>query len=96
MATKRITVSVPVEVAARIKQAAGARHSVSEWVTNAVKRTLAEEDLERRFLDFCDAVPATRAEEAQAKASFDTITRAAKRPSGKRARREARRGKAAA
>ncbi len=75
MATKRITVSVPVEIATRIKRAAGRRRSVSEWVTNAMIRTLEEDDLERRFLEFCDDVKATPAQEAQARASFDKILR---------------------
>ena len=75
MATKRITVSVPAEIAGRIKRAAGRTHSVSEWVTNAVTRTLEEDDLKRRFLDFCAAVDATPAEERQAKASFERVTR---------------------
>lgn len=74
MATKRITVSVPAEIATRIKQAAGRSRSVSEWVTNAVTRTLEEEDLKRRFLEYCDSVKATPEQERQAKASFDRIT----------------------
>jgi len=85
MATKRITVSVPVEVAIRIKRAAGTAHSVSEWVTNAVTRSLEAEDLERRFLDFCDGVKATPEDENRAKDSFDQITQ-----------RKSRRGKTAA
>ena len=78
MATKRITVSVPEEIATRIKRAAGRNRSVSEWVTNAVTRTLEEEDLRQRFLEFCDAVKATPAQEKQAKASFDLITQGKK------------------
>jgi Arc/MetJ-type ribon-helix-helix transcriptional regulator len=85
MATKRITVSVPVEVAVQIKRAAGTTRSVSEWVTNAVTRSLEAEDVERRFLEFCDAVKVTAAEEHRAKASFDQITQ-----------RKSRRGKTAA
>jgi Arc/MetJ-type ribon-helix-helix transcriptional regulator len=73
MATKRITVSVPVEVAARMKRAAGPGGSVSEWVTHAVTRRLEEEDVRRRFLEFCDAVEATAADVQQAQASFDRI-----------------------
>lgn len=93
MATKRITVSVPSEIATRIKRAAGRSHSVSEWVTNAVRRTLEEEDLMRRFLEFCDGVKATPAQEKRAKASFDQITKGNKIA---RAKGEPGRGKTAA
>lgn len=78
MATKRITVSVPAEIADRLKRAAGRGHSVSEWVTNAVTRKLEEEDLKRRFLEFCDGVRATPTQEKQASASFDQITQGKK------------------
>ena len=88
MATKRITVSVPAEIATQIKRAAGRTHSVSEWVTNAVTRTLEEENLKRRFLELSEAVPATPAEERQARASFERIVRPKKSDS--------RRGKSAA
>jgi hypothetical protein len=44
----------------------------------AARRTLAEDDARARFLAFCDDVPASRAEETRAKASFDRITRGAK------------------
>lgn len=88
MATKRITVSVPAEVATRIKRASGQSHSVSEWVTNAVIRSLAEEDLTRRFLEFCDGVSASSSDEKRAERSFDRITQrahATKRRRGKTA-----------
>lgn len=73
MATKRITVSLPVDVATQLQRAAGRGRSISEWVANAVKRTLAEEHLRDRFLAFCDSVKATAAEQKQAKASFERI-----------------------
>jgi Arc/MetJ-type ribon-helix-helix transcriptional regulator len=85
MATKRITVSVPAEVATRIKRAAGRRHSVSEWVTNAVTRTLEEEDVTRRFLEFCDGVNASSSDEKRAEESFGRITQRTKRGRGKTA-----------
>lgn len=93
MATKRITVSMPAGVASRIKRAAGTRQSVSEWVTHAVTRTLEEEDLKRRFLEFCDDVKATPAEEKRAEASFDRVMR---REKGHPAKGAASRGKTAA
>jgi Arc/MetJ-type ribon-helix-helix transcriptional regulator len=82
MATKRITVSVPAEVATRIKRAAGQSRSVSEWVTNAVTRTLEEEDLARRFLEFCDGVKASASEDKRAKESFDRIAQRTRRGRG--------------
>ena len=82
MATTRITVSVPAEIATRIKRAAGRACSVSAWVTNAVKRTLEEEESKERFLTFCDGVKATAAEERQAKASFVRVTRGKQRSRG--------------
>lgn len=93
MATKRITVSVPAEIATRIKRAASRSRSVSEWVTIAVTRTLEEEELGQRFLEFCDGVKATPAQEKQAKASFDRI---AQGKQSTRAGGEGRRGKTAA
>ena len=84
MATKRITISVPVETAKRIKHAAGREHSVSEWVASAVARTLAEDDLKRRFLEFCEGIRATPRESVDADAVFARITKA-KRARGKRA-----------
>lgn len=85
MATKRITVSVPAEVATRIKRAAAQSRSLSEWVTNAVTRTLEEEDLTRRFLEFCDGVRASSSDEKRAKESFDRIAQRQKRVRGKTA-----------
>jgi hypothetical protein len=89
MASKRITVSVPAELAGRIKRAAG-RRSVSEWVASAAVRALEEEDLKRQFLEFCDSVDAAPAEERRAQASFEQITR------GKPTRRTTGRGRSAA
>lgn len=88
MATKRITVSVPEEIAVRIKRASGESHSVSEWVTSAVIRAFEEEDLTRRFLEFCDGVKASSSDEKRAERSFDRITKpvhATKRGRGKTA-----------
>ena len=93
MATKRITVSLPVDVAVQLQRAAARSSSVSEWVTNAVTRTLAEEHMRDRFLSFCDGVKASPAEEKQAKASLERITRGKK---ASRAKGDTRRGKTAA
>jgi hypothetical protein len=80
MTTKRITISLPVDTARRIKQAAGTERSVSEWVASAVARSLEEQDLRRRFLEFCDETSATAKELAEADGAFARITK------GKRAR----------
>ncbi len=93
MASKRITVSVPAATAKRIKHAAGRTHSVSAWVTDAVTRMLEEEDLRRRFLELCDSVQATPAEQRQAQVSFDRITGGKKTT---RAKSDTGRGKTAA
>ena len=85
MATKRITVSLPLEVAVQMERAAARTASVSAWVTDAVTRTLGEEQLRDRFLAFCDGVPATAAEEKQAKVSFDRIVRPKKARRGRTA-----------
>lgn len=75
MATKRITISLPVDTAKRIKQAAGRERSVSEWVASAVARSLEEEDLRRRFLEFCDETSASPKELAAVDAAFARITK---------------------
>jgi hypothetical protein len=75
MATKRITISVPVDTAKRIKQAAGRERSVSDWVARAVARSLEEDDLRRRFLEFCDDLPATSKQLADVDTAFDRITK---------------------
>lgn len=93
MSTQRITVSVPTDIAIRVKRAARRTGSVSEWVTSAVTRALDEEDLKRRFLEFCDAVKSDPADERRAKVSFDRITRGRE---GARAKAERRRARTAA
>ncbi len=42
MASKRITISIPAELADRLKRAAGTKQSVSAWVTEAIARALEE------------------------------------------------------
>lgn len=79
MPSKRITISVRPAVAQRIERAARSAKSVSAWMTGAVERALAEEDLQARLLAFCDAVPATAAEQRTAAAAFARITRASRR-----------------
>jgi hypothetical protein len=73
IASKRITISVPVEMAEQIRQAARKLSSVSEWVTNAAARSLEEESLKRRFLEWCAETPATSEEQARALRSIAKI-----------------------
>ena len=57
MTIKRITISVPEQVAGRIKRAAGAR-PVSAWVTDLIAEHLDNADLERLWREFCaDVAP---------------------------------------
>ena len=57
MAAVRITLSVPDELAARIKKAAG-EGTVSGWVTHVIEDYLAEDaELERRFDEWLEAQP---------------------------------------
>ena len=51
MTIKRITISVPSEVAARIKKAAG-KTPVSAWVTDVIEEHLDDAELERAWEAF--------------------------------------------
>jgi hypothetical protein len=55
MSIKRITISVPAAVAARIKRAAGST-PVSSWVTEIVEEHLEDEELERQWKAFYESV----------------------------------------
>lgn len=57
MTIKRITISVPAELADRIKEAAG-ETPVSQWIVSAAANRLAEdEDLERQWDEFYRGLP---------------------------------------
>jgi hypothetical protein len=57
MAAVRITLSVPDELAAQIKSAAG-QGTVSGWVVKVIEEYFAEdEELERQFGEWLDAHP---------------------------------------
>jgi hypothetical protein len=55
MAIRRITISVPAEVAARIKKAAG-KTPVSAWVTGLIEERLDDSELERLWHAFYRSV----------------------------------------
>jgi Arc/MetJ-type ribon-helix-helix transcriptional regulator len=83
----RITVSLPIEIAKRIRVAAGKSHSVSEWVAGAVERTLEEEDVKRRFVNWCEQTKASEEDERRVAHALDRIRKgkAPVRPGRKRA-----------
>jgi len=73
MAIKRITLSVPEQVAVRLKKAAG-RVPISAWVTQIIEQHLQEAELEAAWQAFLrDAAP-SRAEARQADAMFQRLT----------------------
>jgi Arc/MetJ-type ribon-helix-helix transcriptional regulator len=73
MATKRITISVPIEIAKRIRVAAGESHSISEWIAGAVEQTLEQEDVKRRFIAWCEQTPTSGEDERKIARAFDRI-----------------------
>ena len=85
MASKRITISIPAELADRLKRAAGTKQSVSAWVTEAIARALEDENLRERFLAWCESVEASPREIARAEAMFERIAKAPRRRRGKSA-----------
>ena len=74
MSIKRITISVPSDVARRIKKAAGAV-PVSSWVTDVVAGHLDEAELERQWESFYRDVSPTRADTRRAEAIYKRLTR---------------------
>lgn len=78
MSTRRITISVPEEIAARIKKEAGAM-SVSAWVARLIEKKLEEAELERQWEGFYRDVTA----DSRAKRRAAAIVRRVKRPDAK-------------
>lgn len=78
MAIRRITISVPEDVARRIKQAAGDT-PVSGWVTTVVDERLNDEEMNRRWAAFCRDVAPGRSDRRRADAMFDRLTRGVRR-----------------
>jgi len=74
MAIRRITISVPEQVAARIKKAAGST-PVSAWVTSLIEDHLDDTELDRLWQEFYRDVNPGR--EARRKA--DAIMKRARR-----------------
>jgi hypothetical protein len=78
MAIKRITISVPEGVAARIKKAAGAA-PVSAWVTGLIEEHLNDAELETKWQAFYREVNPSRRDVRRAEALFNRLTKAKRR-----------------
>jgi hypothetical protein len=75
MSIRRITISVPVGVARRIKKAAG-KSSVSAWLTEVIEERLDDAELERLWGEFYASVAPRPAAVRKADAIFDKLTKA--------------------
>ncbi len=78
MSIRRITISVPEEVAGRIKKAAGDR-PVSAWVTDLIEGHLDDAELERQWQAFYRDVAPKRDDIRRADAMFNRLTRGTRR-----------------
>jgi hypothetical protein len=78
MSIKRITISVPDEVAARIKEAAG-ETPVSAWVTELIEEHLDDAELERQWQEFYRDVAPKRADLRRAEALLERLTKPSRR-----------------
>jgi|RhiMetdeSRZDD1v2_1073273.scaffolds.fasta_scaffold1948236_2 hypothetical protein len=74
MSIRRITISVPEEVASRIKRAAG-ETPVSTWVTELIEEHLDDTELERQWEAFYRDVSPTREDSRRARAMFKRLTK---------------------
>jgi hypothetical protein len=78
MSIRRITISVPEEVANRIKRAAGSE-PVSSWVTGVIEERLDDAELERQWEAFYRDVAPKRDDVRRADALFRRLTRRRRR-----------------
>jgi hypothetical protein len=74
MSLRRITISVPSSVAARIKKAAGST-SVSAWVTGVIEDHLDDVELERMWDEFYRSVRPRPADARRAEALLRRLSR---------------------
>lgn len=88
MSIRRITISVPTQVAGRIKKAAGQK-PVSAWVTDLIEEHLDDSDLERQWAAFCHDVKPTRGDVQKADALFNRLTESHRTSTRRSARRGA-------
>jgi hypothetical protein len=73
MSIQRITISVPVELARRIKKSAAGR-SVSAWITNVIEAQLDDAELDRLWCAFYESVRPRRNDVRRANAMFKRLT----------------------
>jgi hypothetical protein len=78
MSIKRITISVPSEVATRIKKAAGVK-PVSAWVTDVIEDHLDDAELERQWQAFYREVGPRPRDVRRADAIFKRLTKRGRR-----------------
>jgi hypothetical protein len=78
MSIERITISVPSQVAARIKKAAGKR-AVSAWVTSLIEERLDDAELERLWREFYRSVNPSRSDRKRADAIFRRLVKPSRR-----------------
>lgn len=83
MSIRRITISVPDRVAARIKKAA-ADQSVSAWVTDVIEERLEDAELDRQWAAFYESVRPRKADIRRADALFDRLVARPSRRTGTR------------
>ena len=74
MSIKRITISVPSDLASRIKKAAG-RTPVSAWVTEVIEEHLDDAELERQWRSFYTDVQPKAADVRRATSMLRRMTR---------------------
>ena len=67
MAIRRITLSVPEQIVARVKKAAGST-PVAAWVSQLIEHHLDEAELEQRWQEFVRDVAPTRQDTQRAEA----------------------------
>ena len=75
MTIRRITISVPEELAIRLKKVAG-RVPVSAWVTDRIEEHLEEHELLQLWKDFLRDVAPTAADKRKAEAIYRRLTKA--------------------
>ncbi len=78
MSIKRITISVPDRVAARIKKAAGST-PISAWVTDVIEDRLEDAELEKAWTAFVRDVKPSKEEGRRADAIFKRLTRSSRK-----------------
>jgi hypothetical protein len=72
MAIRRITISVPEELAERIKQAAGDK-PVSQYVTETLEKELSDDELQRQWEEFYRSLPPNPEADMKAAEMFERL-----------------------